>query len=151
MRYSMLFVVAVACLPPTAPRALAIDRKDPKVRASARRGLDYLARVQQPRLGYWEANNEQYKVAMTALAGMAMLCEGSTPTQGRYAKNIRLAVDFLLEMGQPTGLIGYPETITTRMATAFRCCSCRRFLAKRKTSRDGRRYNVCSPAPLPFA
>ena len=44
---------------------------------------------------------------MTALAGTAMLCEGSTTTRGKYSTNIRRAVDYLLEMARPSGLIGY--------------------------------------------
>lgn len=72
------------------------------------KGLDYLA-ASQKRQGYWEANQGQYRVAMTALAGTAMLAEGSTTTTGRYAKHIRLAVDYLLSMSRTNGLIGYRE------------------------------------------
>ena len=75
---------------------------------AVRGALDYLAGLQK-RQGYWEANQGQYRVAMTALAGTAMLAEGSTTTTGRYAKNIRLAVDYLLSMSRPNGLIGYRE------------------------------------------
>lgn len=46
---------------------------------------------------------------MTALAGTAMLAEGSTTTSGKYSRNIRLAVDYLLSMSRPNGLIGYRE------------------------------------------
>ncbi len=80
--------------------------KDRKVTRSVRRALSYLAE-QQRRQGYWEANGGQYRVAMTALAANAMLCEGSTTTRGRYAKNIRSAVDYLIETARPSGLIGY--------------------------------------------
>ena len=83
-------------------------KKDPKVVASIGRALDYLAREQR-RQGYWEANQGQYRVAMTALAGNAMLAEGSTTTRGKYSKNIRLAVDYLLDMAQPSGLIGFRD------------------------------------------
>ncbi len=79
---------------------------DPKVKLSVARALDYLAREQR-RQGYWEANGGQYRVAMTALAGNALACEGSTTKRGKYAKSIRLAVDYLLEMSNPSGLIGY--------------------------------------------
>ena len=72
------------------------------------RALDYIAREQR-RQGYWEANGGQYRVAMTALAGNSFLCEGSTTTRGRYAKNVRLAVDYLMEMSLPNGLIGFKE------------------------------------------
>jgi squalene cyclase len=43
---------------------------------------------------------------MTALAGLALLSEGSTATQGKYAENIRRAVDFLTRRSRPNGLIG---------------------------------------------
>ena len=75
---------------------------------SVRRALDYLVREQR-RQGYWQANSGQYRVAMTALAGMALLAEGSTTTTGKYAPNISRAVDYLLEMSQPNGLIGFKE------------------------------------------
>ena len=95
-----------------APASLSAGRLEPKVRASVTRALDWLAR-EQKRQGYWEANQMQYRVAMTALAGNAMLCEGSTTMRGKYARNIRLAVDYLLDLAepgggtQPNGLIGY--------------------------------------------
>lgn len=81
-------------------------KKDPKIKLAVNRALEFLQREQR-RQGYWEANNGQYRVAMTALAGNAMLCEGSTTTRGKYASNIRSAVDYLIEMSQPNGLIGY--------------------------------------------
>ena len=83
-------------------------RADEKVDAAVRQSLDYLASLQK-RQGYWEANSGQYKVAMTALVGTAMLAEGSTTTSGRYSKEIRLAVDYLLSMSRPNGLIGFCE------------------------------------------
>ena len=82
------------------------QRKDPKIKLAAQKGLDWLA-GEQHRQGYWEANQGQYRVAMTALAGNAMLCEGSTTTRGKYAKNISAAVDYLVDTSQPNGLIGY--------------------------------------------
>ena len=92
----------------TVPAVAAKRQKDPRVVQAVNRALDYLAREQR-RQGYWEANGGQYRVAMTALAGNAMLCEGSTTTRGRYAKNVRLAVDYLMEMSRPNGLIGFKE------------------------------------------
>jgi hypothetical protein len=91
------------------PTEAAKRKKDPKITQAVTKALDFLAREQR-RQGYWEANGGQYRVAMTALAGNAMLCEGSTSTRGRYAKNIRLAVDYLIEMANPeTGLIGFKD------------------------------------------
>ncbi len=81
-------------------------KKDPKAKLAALKGLDWLA-GEQHRQGYWEANGGQYRVAMTALSGNAMLAEGSTTTRGKYSKNIASGVDYLLEVSQPNGLIGY--------------------------------------------
>jgi hypothetical protein len=60
----------------------------------------------QSKLGHWTAGS--YPTAMTALAGTALTCAGSTATQGPYAKNIQLAVDYLFSMARPNGLIGNP-------------------------------------------
>ncbi len=84
----------------------AARKRDPKRELAVKKALDYLAR-EQHRQGYWDANTGQYRVAMTALAANALLCEGSTTTRGKYAKNISAAVDYLLEVAQPNGLIGY--------------------------------------------
>lgn len=89
------------------PTAWAIDGRDPKVRRAVQRGLDWLARNQSGR-GFWDAQG-QYRAPMTALAGIAMLCEGSTTTQGRYARSIRRAVDYLVSRARPNGLIGEPD------------------------------------------
>ncbi len=97
-----LLVIAITAAPHHYCRA------DEKADAAVRQSLDYLASLQK-RQGYWEANQGQYKVAMTALVGTAILSEGSTTTSGRYAKEIRLAVDYLLSMSRPNGLIGFRE------------------------------------------
>ncbi len=70
--------------------------------------LDYLASLQN-RQGYWIANEGQYRVAMTALAGTALLAEGSTATTGRYARAISHATDYLISMSRSNGLIGFRD------------------------------------------
>ncbi len=82
-------------------------KQDPKVQKVISRGLDWLA-SQQSRAGHWTANDGRYPTSMTALAGMALLAEGSTTTQGKYNKNIRGAVNYLLEHKRKNGLIGDP-------------------------------------------
>lgn len=81
---------------------------DPQVISSVDKGLDWLASTQS-RLGHWSAGG-LYPTAMTALAGVAMLCEGSTATQGKYSSQIRLALDFILGKSRENGLIGDPQT-----------------------------------------
>jgi hypothetical protein len=71
------------------------------------RGLQWLA-ARQSRLGHWTARDDKYSTAITALAGMALLAEGSTTTQGKYAPRIRRAVDYLLSRSRANGLIGAP-------------------------------------------
>ncbi|MCG6158423.1 prenyltransferase/squalene oxidase repeat-containing protein [Rubinisphaera margarita] len=100
-------LMAMGLLAAGGPSAFA-KRQDPKVKLAVTRALDYLVRDQK-RQGYWEANGGQYRVAMTALSGMALLCEGSTTTRGKYAKTVRTAVDYLVDMSQPNGLIGYEK------------------------------------------
>lgn len=72
------------------------------------RGLDWLA-AQQNRQGFWTARGGQYRVAMTALAGTALLAEGSTATTGPYARNISSATDYLLSVSRRNGLIGFRD------------------------------------------
>ncbi|HUG93659.1 MAG TPA: prenyltransferase/squalene oxidase repeat-containing protein [Planctomycetaceae bacterium] len=106
LRRSVSALAFVSCLAGASFAEAAARKKDPKVELAVQRALDFLAREQR-RQGYWEANGGQYRVAMTALAGTAMLCEGSTTTTGKYAKNIQRAVDYLVSMSRPNGLIGY--------------------------------------------
>jgi hypothetical protein len=73
---------------------------------SVKNGLRWLA-DQQSELGYWQ--HDTYPTAITALAGTALTCSGSTTTQGPYAENIRLAADYLISQSKPSGLIGDPK------------------------------------------
>ena len=91
-----------------APASAAALDNDPQIKASIGKALDYLAREQR-RQGYWEANGGQYRVAMTALAGMALASEGSTPSRGRFAPQIKAGVEYLLDTARPNGLIGYKD------------------------------------------
>jgi len=83
-------------------------KKDPRWEKAMQRGLDWVARTQSPIRGNWTAGT--YPTAMTALAGTALICSGSTTTQGPYAKNIRRAVDYLFTKCRSNGLIGDPQT-----------------------------------------
>jgi len=82
-------------------------QQSPEVQRTVEHGLQWLA-VHQSRQGHWSANGNRYPTAMTALAGTALLCEGSTTTQGKYAANIRRAVDYLVSRSRSNGLIGDP-------------------------------------------
>src|SRR5262249_56480062 len=64
--------------------------------------LKWLAE-QQAKDGHWEAFGGQYPITMTAMAGMALLCEGSTLREGKYKNHLRLSTDFLMSRAQPNG------------------------------------------------
>jgi hypothetical protein len=104
--FAVLALAAFVAMTPLAQPARA-DGKDPRMQKLVSRGLDWIASTQS-RLGHWSANDGRYPTAMTALAGVALLAEGSTTTQGKYSKNIRMAVDYLLSRSRANGLIGDP-------------------------------------------
>src|SRR5947209_12656750 len=78
-------------------------------RDTIKKGLEYLAKSQY-KDGHWEGINGQYSISMTALGGMAFLCEGSTIREGRYRDHIRRATNYLMDRAQPSGLIGVPAS-----------------------------------------
>jgi hypothetical protein len=97
----MLVMIAASAVPASA------GQLDPKVQKAIEQGLEWTANTQS-RQGRWTANDGRYPTAMTALAGTALLAEGSTTTQGKYAPNIRRAVDYLIDRSRTNGLIGDP-------------------------------------------
>ncbi len=73
------------------------------------KGLDYLA-AQQADDGSWTSGGGQaYPVAMTGLAGTALLAHGNSPTRGKYSRTVQGAVEFLIRCATPTGLITGPS------------------------------------------
>ena len=74
---------------------------------AVKNGLDYLSNTQQANGSWSNAGAQGYPTAMTALAGMGLLCSGSTPDAGPYAPNLKRAVQYLLECAEsgPSGLI----------------------------------------------
>ncbi len=80
---------------------------DKRVEAAVERGLEWLKRT-QARDGSWSAQGGQYRVAMTALAGMAFLMEGSNLKEGKYSDQLQKAMEWFLSPArlQANGLIG---------------------------------------------
>lgn len=97
--------VAFAAAPPALPPLVT-----PETDKAIRRGLDYLARTQS-RDGGWRHEGQigRYPVAMTSLAGLALLANGNTTTQGPYAPNVGRAATFLINSCQSTGVFSRPE------------------------------------------
>jgi hypothetical protein len=108
MKYSAITILGLLLgVLAAAPITVQAAEQDAQLRKITAGGLDWLANTQS-RLGHWGANDGRYPTAMTALAGMALLCEGSTTTQGKYSENIRKAVNYLLSRSRQNGLIGDP-------------------------------------------
>ncbi len=92
-----------------APRRLPPGINEETARAIDR-GLAYLKRAQD-RQGSWSNRGGygEYPVAMTALAGLALLMDGNTTTQGRYAPEVDRAARYLLRQTTPSGLLARTE------------------------------------------
>jgi hypothetical protein len=106
-RLAALAAILLTASAPSATRAAEhADQKE--IDRTVARGLDWLASRQSERDGHWIAPGGLYPTAITALSATALLCEGSTTTQGKYAPNIRKAVDYLVDRASHNrnGLIG---------------------------------------------
>lgn len=72
------------------------------------KGLDHLSGSQADDGSWINGGGQAYPVAMTGLAGTALLAHGNSPTRGKYAKNLQAAIEFLVRCTTPTGLITGP-------------------------------------------
>jgi len=96
---------AGAVKPPPAPERLP-PGITPETVAAIERGLAYLVRMQD-RQGAWanQGGYGSYPVAMTALAGLALMMDGNTTTQGRYAVHVDRAARYIARSSTGSGLI----------------------------------------------
>lgn len=109
-------VLALAAAVAIAPAARAQDVAYPpgvtkEVHEAIQRGLQWLSR-NQANDGSWRnaGGYGTYPAAMTGLAGMALLSSGSTPTRGKYYREVRDSVDFLMKNADPqNGVISVPQ------------------------------------------
>lgn len=68
------------------------------------RGLEYLVQHQHPQ-GSFGSGQYSENIAVTSLAGLAMISNGSTPGEGPYGENLDRIVDFVLENTSPSGFV----------------------------------------------
>ncbi len=110
----LLSALAVRAAPPdattqpaaqTRPAANAPDA-DLRRQKAVQRGLAWLA-AQQAEDGSFGASSQYGRnVAISALAGMAFVADGSVPGRGRYARNVERALRFILNAtAEQSGLI----------------------------------------------
>ena len=78
----------------------------PKQEDAIDRGLGWLAK-NQAKDGSWGVDGPSgtYQMAMTGLAGLALLSSGQMPGRGKYGQNISKAVEFVLKHQDRDGLI----------------------------------------------
>jgi len=102
---TLIALIVLAAMPATVRAA---DKaSEAEIDRAVSRGLDWLAsRESAGSSGHWTAPEGRFPTAITALSATALLCEGSTTTQGKYAENIRRAVNFLVSRANKNGLIG---------------------------------------------
>ncbi len=105
LRGLMLSTALAATCNSGSARGQTAQRVPQRWQDSIRKGLDYLARTQSTR-GQW--NTPPFPVPLAALAGVALICSGSTTTQGPYAKSIARCADYLISKSRTNGLIGEP-------------------------------------------
>ncbi|MCK6484902.1 MAG: terpene cyclase/mutase family protein [Phycisphaerae bacterium] len=117
----MLFASAFAAQPeqPPAPPAASAPaasqpeqpaeptaESNPATRAAVERGLAWLATQQQSDGSFGSGSQYGRHVAITGLAGLAFLSDGSTPGRGRYAEQVDGAIRFILaSTADESGLI----------------------------------------------
>lgn len=86
------------------PEQSAAEMITPQADAAINKGLAFLAAGQHADgsfgTGMYEGNT-----AVTALAGMAFLCSGSTPGRGPYGQHVNRSLDYLLACSQESGFI----------------------------------------------
>lgn len=78
----------------------------PKQEEAAEKGLAWLAK-NQAKDGSWgsEGSSGTYQMAMTGLAGLALLSAGHSPGRGKYGANVARAIEFVLKSQDRDGLI----------------------------------------------
>ncbi len=103
----LIYLPFVHAAPPPPAVSSRPEGITPEAQASIERGLEYLARTQMGN-GSWRTNGGMgsYPATMTSLAGLALMAGGNTPVEGKYAFQVRRAVDYVLAQAGPSGLIG---------------------------------------------
>ncbi|MCL2646146.1 MAG: terpene cyclase/mutase family protein [Phycisphaerales bacterium] len=100
-------VAVCVCLCLSVAHFLKAEPIPPNVQSAVDRGLNWLAKNQDPSGGWNTSNlpNQSAPAATTSLAVMAFMARGHVPGQGPYGDNLNRAVDYVLALQQPTGLL----------------------------------------------
>ncbi|MGD9689085.1 MAG: prenyltransferase/squalene oxidase repeat-containing protein [Phycisphaerales bacterium] len=96
-------------LGPTAQNQAAADEMNAELDQAVNRGLQWLAQQQSPD-GSFGGGRFGKNVAVTALAGIALMADGNLPGRGPYGEQVRKAIEFVLVSSTETGLIAADTT-----------------------------------------
>jgi hypothetical protein len=118
-------VIALALsLSAAQPEPAALD-----VKPNVKKGLKWLAEHQQED-GRWVGRADSLPTTTTALAGLALLMQGSTLKNGDYSPHIRKAVAWMEDNADEGGLLGGTHRTETNrrvpghaLALLFLCCT----------------------------
>jgi hypothetical protein len=110
LSYSLFLLLALSVPAPAADDAEQAAGKliTPATQRSIDRGLKWLVAGQRED-GSFGSGQLRGNAAVSALAGMAMMCEGSMPGRGRYGAQLNRCIDYLLQCAQPSGFITGPD------------------------------------------
>lgn len=118
MSVFLLLLAAMASMAATSPADL--PKKRPQhitedTEKAIKKGLEYLV-SRQSKDGSFQDTGDlgSYPTSMTALAGLAMMSSGSTPTQGEYAPQLRKALTYAIGSAKKNGLICRDGTESSR-------------------------------------
>jgi hypothetical protein len=110
-----LCVLVCGILTPEDEKPAPEDQKNPEVTQASldavRRGQQYLAEHQSQQGSF----GGSYPVAITSLAGLALLGSGDSPGCGKYGANITKAVIYLMKAANRRGYISEPGGSQSRM------------------------------------
>jgi hypothetical protein len=110
-KFALLALVAIALSAlmaadglPSEPKPASAPAQNLLEQRVLAKGLKWLATTQHQD-GHWEGNGGSFPVALTALAGMALLAEGSTPFEGEFKAGLKRAVSWLAAQSRQNGLL----------------------------------------------
>lgn len=86
----------------------------PETRKAIERGLGFLQRRQVKtgkNRGAFGNNGMAAGVATSSMAGLAFMCSGSSPGQGRYGKSCDMCVEFVMNQVRDTGYIARRDNL----------------------------------------
>lgn len=81
---------------------------EPEHRQAIEAGIQWLAADQLDGSGRWPTTPARYQMSITAMAGLALLAHGDTPDSGRYAREVRKAVEWVLTSQKREGRDRHP-------------------------------------------